>query len=201
MTLDETQFDFLKGSCLRTFGNEKGALLFRKTEAIYQQLLDNSDDRGSAAIGEHLAQSLFPPMAYYKALCAQGFAQEKALELVRKQTAQAAEQQRLEMQKLAKLPFAYTIFRKGAKKHMKKNFPDQGWQTEWVRCDGKEVHFNLSKCLYWELCQAYGCPELCSVYCEKDHIIFSGLAPKLRFERRYTLAEGDDYCDFRFFKG
>ena len=78
------------------------------------------------------------------------------------------------------LCFGYTTL--GVKKHMRKNFPDDGWTTEWVKCNGKEIHFNLHKCIYWELTKMHDCPELCCVYCENDNISFSGLLPQIRFD-------------------
>lgn len=96
------------------------------------------------------------------------------------------------------MPFVFTMYRMGVKKHMAKNFPPEGWKTEWVRCDGKEIHFNLHSCLYHDICVEKGCPELCRVYCENDNIAFSGLMPKIRFERAGTIGEGAECCDFHF---
>lgn len=100
--------------------------------------------------------------------------------------------------KFARMPFVFTMYRMGVKKHMAKNFPPEGWKTEWVRCDGKEIHFNLRSCLYHDICVEKGCPELCRVYCENDNIAFSGLMPKIRFERVGTIGEGAECCDFHF---
>lgn len=83
---------------------------------------------------------------------------------------------------------------------MAKHFPPEGWETQWVRCDGKEIHFNLHTCLYQTVTQALGCPELCPLYCENDDIAFAGLAPKITFRRTGTLASGAPCCDFHFLK-
>lgn len=198
MKLSETTLPFLEEDCVRIFGSRQGGEILQKTKALYQELLDTADDRGSAAVRDHLERGLFPPMAYYQALCTMGFPPEQALEYVRRETRKAAEAKREEMKRLAALPFAYTIYRMGVKRHMRRHFPDEGWQTEWVRRDGREIHFNLRRCLYWELTQAHGCPELCCVYCEKDEISFSGLMPGIRFERSGTLGNGADCCDFHF---
>lgn len=200
MRMSETTFPFLEEDCIQKFGAEKGTAVFRQTEALYQELIDRADYRESDAVRDHLQRKLFPPMAYYKALCADGISKEKALEYVKQETHKAASIKREEMKKLANMPFAYTIYRMGVKKHMKKNFPDSGWQTEWVRCDGREIHFNLHRCIYWELTNQHECPELCCVYCENDDISFSGLMPKIRFERKGTLGNGAACCDFHFLK-
>lgn len=200
MRISETTLFFLESDCRQIFGEPDGTIIFQQTEKVYQELLHSADDRGSAAIREHLQLKLFPPMAYYKALRANGFCQEEALSYVRRETQRAAAIKKEQMGKLARLPFAYTLYRMGAKKHMKKNFPDEGWQTEWVRCDGQEIHFNLRRCIYQDVTSQFGCPELCGVYCENDDIAFSGLMPKIRFERTGTLGDGADCCDFHFIK-
>ena len=200
MKLNETTLSFLQEDCIMEFGKENSSDLYLNTEKTYQELLANADDKGNPVIHEHLAKKLFPPMAYYKALLAAGYEQETALTYVKKETHKAALVRKQEMQGLAKLPFAYTIYRMGVKKHMKKNFPEEGWTTEWVRCDGTEIHFNLRRCIYQELTEQYNCPELCCVYCENDDISFSGLLPKIRFERTGTLGNGADCCDFHFVK-
>lgn len=200
MRISETTFPFLENDCVQTFGAEKGSAIFQQTEALYQKLLSGADYKNSDAVKEHLQRKLFPPMAYYKVLCANGISKEKALEYVKQETHKAASVKRDEMKKLANLPFAYSIYRMGVKKHMRKNFPDAGWQTEWIRCDRKEIHFNLHRCIYQDLTNQYGCPELCCVYCENDDISFSGLMPRIRFERNGTLGNGAPYCDFHFIK-
>lgn len=200
MRISETTFPFLENDCVQTFGAEKGSAIFQQTEALYQKLLSGADYKNSDAVKEHLQRKLFPPMAYYKVLCANGISKEKALEYVKQETHKAASVKRDEMKKLANLPFAYSIYRMGVKKHMRKNFPDAGWQTERIRCDRKEIHFNLHRCIYRDLTNQYGCPELCCVYCENDDISFSGLMPRIRFERNGTLGNGAPYCDFHFIK-
>lgn len=200
MKMSETTFPFLENDCIQRFGAEKGTVIFQQTEALYQELLSNADYKNNDAVKDHLQRKLFPPMAYYKTLYANGIPKEKALEYVKQETQKAASVKRDEMKKLAKLPFAYSIYRMGVKKHMKKNFPDAGWQTEWIRCDKKEIHFNLHRCIYRDLTNQYECPELCCVYCENDDISFQGLMPKIRFKRNGTLGNGAPYCDFHFIK-
>ena len=139
-------------------------------------------------------------MAYYKALFAEGYGKDESLNFVRKETRKTAEMKKDTMAKMARLPFTYSIYRMFVKKFMAKNFPPVGWKTEWVRCDGHEIHFNLHSCIYWEMCRKYECPELCVVYCESDNISFSGLLPKISFNRNGSLGAGSDCCDFHFLK-
>ena len=45
-------------------------------------------------------------------------------------------------------------------------------------------------------CTEYGCPELCRCFCNSDDISYTGLHPKLIWERSMTLGRGNDRCDF-----
>ena len=196
MRISETPFAFLLDDCFREFGEEDGRKVYQVADDIFSKLEAESDYKGNEAIREHIQMKLLPPLAYYKALLSAGYSKTEALDYVR-----AEEKKKESMSKMARLPFAYSIYRMGVRKFMAKNFPEEGWKTEWVRCDGKEIHFNLHSCIYHDLCSKYGCPELCTVFCENDEIAFSGLLPKIRFERSGTLGNGAECCDFHFRKG
>ena len=201
VTLNDTKLFFLKEDCINHFGKGKGIKIFSAAEAIYAKLCAAADYKNNKAIRFHLTMNLYPTMAYYKALRQVGYEEAEALVLVRKETARAAEAKKKKQAGIAKLPCTYLLYRLLVKAVMKKNFPASGWETEWVRRDGKEIHFNLKRCIYTDLCDAEGCPELCPVYCANDDITFSGLLPKIRFEREGTLGRGAACCDFHFVKG
>ena len=193
---ENTNLPFLEKDCLAAFGEEEGRKIFDRTLEIYKELTGKADTRNNEAIRTHMTAKLFPAMSYYKAL--QALEIDDAIEKVRKETQKAALVNRENNAKFARMPFVFTLYRMGVKKHMAKNFPPEGWKTEWVRCDGKEIHFDLHTCLYYDICAENGCPELCQVYCENDHVAFSGLLPKIRFERKGTIGEGAECCDFHF---
>ena len=185
---ENTNLPFLEQGCIETFGNERGKKIFGKTLEIYRELTRKADYRNNEAIRNHMTAKLFPAMSYYKAL--QALEIDDAIEKVKKETQKAALVNKQNNAKFARMPFVFTMYRMGVKKHMAKDFPPEGRKTEWVRCDGKEIHFNLRSCLYHDICVEKGCPELCQVYCENDNIAFSGLMPKIRFERAGTIGEG-----------
>lgn len=198
--LAKTNLFFLEEDLTALFGCDEGARLFALTETIYADLCACGDDRNNAAIRMHLTTNLFPPMAYYRALRQSGYEEAEALSLVRRETGRSAENKQREQAKLTKLPCTYLLYRLAIKGVMRKQFPSAGWETEWIRCDGKELHFNLKRCLYQDVCEQEDCPELCSVYCDNDDIAFRGLLPKIRFERSGTLAKGAPCCDFHLIK-
>lgn len=201
MTLQESKFSFLKEDCMELFGSELGSKRYRQAENRYQELQKQVLKTENPAIQEHLLSNLFPPLAYYQTLRAEGISQKDALALVEQETQKTALQKKAAMESMTKLPFTYGIYRLFVKKFMAKNFPTEGWEIQWLECSGKAIRFHLSKCLYWDVCQQQGCPELCQVYCKNDNIAFSGLLPKIQFQRSQTLGMGGKFCDFCFQKG
>ena len=103
--------------------------------------------------------------------------------------------------KLTKMPFTYSLFKMFAKSHMKKKYPIEGFTVKWRRYDYKEIHFDIVRCIYKEMCEKYCCPELCTVFCQSDVTAFAGYKPKIRFERLGTIGEGANCCDFHFIRG
>lgn len=200
MTIRDTQLYFLEADCLEQFGSDQGRHIFSLTEETYERLCQGADDRSSRAIREHLTMNLYPTMAYYRALREVGYPEAEALSLVRAETAKSAQEKKAEQERFAKIPGTYLLYRLCVGAVMKKKFPKEGWDTRWVRRDGEEIHFDFTRCLYRDICDEQGCPELCPVFCANDDVAFTGLMPKIRFERNGTLGRGDPCCDFHFIK-
>ena len=74
---------------------------------------------------------------------------------------------------------------------MKKKFPKEGWDTHWIRCDRHEIHFDMTRCIYKDICDAEGCPELCRVFCENETVFdFSSmLLPRFLADLSPEIAE------------
>ena len=177
---ENTNLPFLEKVCIETFGKEQGKKVFDKTIEIYRELTGKADYRNNQAIRYHMTVKLFPAMSYYKAL--QAFGIDDAIEKVRIETQKAALINKQNNAKFARMPFVFTMYRMGVKKHMTKNFPPEGWETEWVRCDGKEIHFNLCSCLYYD-CHIF-LWALFIKYCYTTKFNFS-------FQKGF-----DGYCDY-----
>lgn len=201
MDYKETYFTFLQEDCISEFGQETGIKIYHRACERLATMLENADYRNNKGIKEHIVKNMFPMIAYYLTLQGQGYSKEEAYSLTLKETQKAAHIQKAKNENLAKLPFAYKLFKLFTKGVMKKMYPNEGWETEWVKFDNKEIHMNFTRCIYVELTAHYGCPELCTVFCKNDIVTFSGYEPKIHFERNGTLAEGDVCCDFHFVRG
>lgn len=198
--LENTKLFFLEEDILKKIGKENGKKICLKVEELYDQYISTIDFQADEAVNNHLITNLFPTMAYYNALRDSGCNINDALSLVREETQKASETKKSENQKMLKMPFTYLMYRLAAKGVIKKSFPYEAFETKWICCNSKEIHFDFHKCIYNDLTKQYGCPELCTVFCENDDITFSGLMPKIRFERTGTLGQGMDKCDFHLIK-
>ena len=200
MYFEQSKYKDLKEVCLGKFGEIKGKAIYEAAEKVFEKLLEEADYRKSEVIKWHMTKNIFPVLAYYKALIEKGYAKEQAYKEVLEQTQRFAEISRLRNKRLGNMPGAYAIFRIGVKKVMAKNFPAEGWETEWVKNNKEEVHFNLKRCVYYETVKAYDCPELCTVFCKNDTTAFKGYLPRIQFKRSGTIGEGKKQCDFHFIR-
>ena len=52
------------------------------------------------------------------------------------------------------------------------------------------------KAKFLELTKELNCPEICSVFCELDNLMYTNMHPKLSYNRDKTLYNGDGCCNF-----
>lgn len=194
----DTKFKDLKSVCIQKYGNEKGIHIYNKAEELFQKMKDEADYRDSEVIKEHMTGNIFPVLAYYMSLLENAYSTDDAYTNTLEETQKHAFAAKTKNQKLMNIPFGYYIFKLFSKRVMRKGYPIEGWETQWVRHDNKEIHFNLKSCVYFETTSKYGHPELCTVFCANDTTSFSGYLPKIKFERSGTIAEGKEMCDFHF---
>ena len=74
--------------------------------------------------------------------------------------------------------------------------PAAGFDPKELQTGSGIWRVDMMKCPYHDTCAEYGCPELCRCFCDSDDISYTGLHPKLIWERTMTLGRGNDRCDF-----
>ena len=100
------------------------------------------------------------------------------------------------------LPFLGTVLGAGCVFFLKKSLGLQvqlaltGFAPKELQVGNGIWRVDMMKCPYHDTCAEYGCPELCRCFCDSDDISYTGLHPKLIWERSMTLGRGDDRCDF-----
>lgn len=58
---------------------------------------------------------------------------------------------------------------------------------------------SIRKCLWHTACRENGCAEPCRLFCGADDVTYGGLS-KIGFSRTKTLSNGEDGCDFLFYR-
>lgn len=170
-------------------------------ERRFQEMLSDAEYRHNEQIRWHMQMNLLPGIAIYLALLDHIADREKAIDL----TDEVFEVARIRNQRknklLGALPFGYALFKHFAPAIIARQYPEEGWRKRWVRKDKGEICFEMKTCIYLETTTAYGCPELCPLFCKNDDVVLAGFGPRIVFKRTGTLAEGSDCCDFHFCNG
>lgn len=66
-----------------------------------------------------------------------------------------------------------------------------------VICDTPEyTEFHVKSCRFLSFTKELNCPEICSVFCELDTLMYTDMHPNLLYNRDKTLYAGDDCCNF-----
>lgn len=197
----ETDLNFLYDDLSREYGKKQAELLYSLMCQKYTDLCKYEIRFENDEMNEHIFNRILPTIGVYITLIENGFTKEKALTVAHEEIQRNANYKAKENTKLTKMPFTYSLFKMFAKSHMKKKYPIEGFTVKWRRYDYKEIHFDIVRCIYKEMCEKYCCPELCTVFCQSDVTAFAGYKPKIRFERLGTIGEGANCCDFHFIRG
>jgi hypothetical protein len=119
--------------------------------------------------------------------------EEKALEYAKEYSYAKMAGAKKMMKLIGKHHFGCAIFRKFFITGLKADT----WVSEIKKDAGGDLIFDITKCLYKDLCDYYKAAKLCALFCDGDWLVL-GHMDKLAFNRNYTLGMGDDRCDFIF---
>ncbi len=78
-----------------------------------------------------------------------------------------------------------------------KSLKSDVWDSEIYKYDKTGLDFNMTRCLYSDLCHKYDSKEFAPVFCGGDYFVFDDMK-KLEFSRTETIGEGGQICDFHF---
>lgn len=76
------------------------------------------------------------------------------------------------------------------------------WSSESIEDHGDRLRIKVTTCANVELFSALGCPELGRLGCDHDLAGYPVILDRVRaeFRRPSTLAAGDGFCDFNFYR-
>ena len=145
---------------------------------------------------EHLKRQILPGMAAYETLQTV-MPKEEALRTVHGYVEQLARKTHRYLAAVLRVPGLYRLVPGVFVKSTRSVFgPAAGFAAEELQTGGGIWRVDMTKCPYHDTCVEYGCPELCRCFCDSDDISYSGLHPRLVWQRTMTLGCGGDRCDF-----
>lgn len=149
----------------------------------------------------HMVKYMLPTIAMYLALKENESTSDEAYNITLDIVQIAANRMKRKNRAIARLPFAYRLFMSLCKAIVSKQYPQEGWDIEWIRYDKREIHFNMTRCIYMDTSVKYKCPEVCPIFCANDDTSYAGYLPRIVFQRACTIGRGQDKCDFHFVNG
>ncbi len=201
MNYEKTELYFLQKDVLRHFGDAEGEKIFNRASKLYAELVVTTDYKNSVTLERQLKRLVYPVIAFYKTLLAFGYKIPNALGIVRTETEKAARETASVLSNQMRPIFPYRAFKRNIRNFMEYKFPSNGWECLDLQVRGSKISFRIGHCLYYSITAKFGCPELCTVFCDYERAAFAGLRPQVIFECDGTLANGHEFCNFKFVKG
>lgn len=201
MIYEKTELNFLERDCELQFGEKDGARIFRRASKLYAELVVTTDYKNNPLLERQLKGLVYPVIAYYKTLLAEGYRESNALGLVRTETEKAAKNSGEILHAQLRRHFPFHAFRRNIKNFMAYKFPAGEWLCTEPKTKGGRIAFQVKQCLYYDVTHKFGCVELCPVFCDYERIAFGGLGSKILCERDGELATGHETCGYLFKKG
>ncbi len=189
----------IKATCAiaaEDIGKARAERIAAKAQKRYEILCrENAAD--SKPLRAHTYRRIYPGIAVYEALRADGIGQERAVWYVREYFQRFSARFVPHLQRAIKL---LGLAKRTPEIFMRVSLqsfgPDAGFGYEFPENRGNEARFNIVKCPHYEACLRYGCPEITRAFCDGDDAGYSHLHPKLIWGRTKTIGRGGDCCDF-----
>lgn len=177
-------------------GKQKADRIAEAAQKRYKELCrENASD--SKALRAHTYKRIYPGIAVYETMRAEGIEQEKAVWYIREYFQRFAAKLVPHIQRSMKLPGLARKIPVFFLKMTQKFFgTDAGFAFEFPERHGNEMRMNMVRCPYFEICKRYSCPEITVVYCDSDDAMYGNMHPKLKWGRTKTIGHGDECCDF-----
>ena len=72
-----------------------------------------------------------------------------------------------------------------------------GWDVEFPKCGRDEFSMITHKCIFHQIFEKYGMPEMTAIFCKVDDILYSDL-PRADFLYSQQIGNGGTMCDYKF---
>ncbi|MBQ9009595.1 MAG: L-2-amino-thiazoline-4-carboxylic acid hydrolase, partial [Clostridia bacterium] len=177
-------------------GSGKAAGIADRAQRRYDELIaENAQE--SKALRAHTFGRIYPAIAVYESLKAEGVEPDRAVWYIREYFQRVSAKAVPHLKRVIRVFGLARIVPKIFMKVAQKRFgPEAGFRYEFPDIHGNEARFNIVSCPYYETCRRYGCPEITRAFCDGDDAGYGDLHPKLIWGRTKTIGRGQDCCDF-----
>lgn len=179
------------------YGKDKAQVILTKALERYDKLLDENKDEPKAYY-MHTRERIYPSIAVFDALCAEGASRKEAEDFVTDYYRWRSGTMASKIKAIFKIPGIYKIVPKVFYSMTEKSFgPQAGFASENQFLSKSEMRFDMVRCPYHDICTRYGCSEIVKGFCDADDICYGNMHPRLSWERTKTIGRGDGVCDFK----
>lgn len=183
------------------FQNEIGSSSAKKIRTsahlrLQELLEENSSD--SPALRKHTFSRIYPGIAVYEAMLAEGIPSEKAVWYLREYYQRFCKIPAAAIRGILKIPGLYRKVPSLLLKTSLKGFSEaSGFVYRFPEHSDNETCFDIVRCPYYETCSRYGHPEITKAFCDSDDVSYGNMHPKLIWGRTQTIGHGAECCNFK----
>ena len=176
----------------RTFNEEEADSILSSYSTLLEAMVEEQKEILSPSQYKLAKNRILKRIALYRSVKPY-FDDAEALEYAKEYFYPQSESARRMLKLISRSNAGCTLFQKSFVQGLKADT----WVSTIRQNDKDALIYDVTKCLYKDLCDFYASPALCSLFCDGDWLMFGDLK-KLKFERRYTLGQGGEVCDFVF---
>jgi hypothetical protein len=93
----------------------------------------------------------------------------------------------------------WSVFLESTRQGNRANYENEYFRLHEIESTDSTFRFDINRCIYFEIFEKNGHPELGPILCDYDYLIAGAVDKWIRFDRNETIANGDSRCDFGFF--
>ena len=194
--MKQTRLEQMQDRLRQRFGTAAGELVAQRMEKEYKSLCSADSSRPEALL-RHVHNNIYPVVAAFRALLAQGLERSEAAAMAQEEFLVLMDTPARMIRRMMKVPGLYRLMPWLWKTLMPRLFSeDAGFRYRFHPADSTRVRFDMLECPYHQVCLELDCPELAPVFCATDDVCYGRMHPKLIWNRTKTIARGGDLCDF-----
>lgn len=177
------------------FGENKGLSILNEVNELYEQLcIENNES--PLELKEHTEKIIYPLIALYKVML-KYMDKKNAMKFTEECFFESVHMQEKTLKNFINSNNLASSFPGTFAEEMRKSYSEKaGFRIKFITVETRKARFDILECPYEKITADLDCSELCHCFCGADEMCYDGISPELKWHRRHTLADNDDYCDF-----